>query len=79
MDDGTSGPAGGEVLAAQIEAILPALDPALRDVIRVRSGLVPSVPLTTAEVAERYGVTVDAVREAEAKVLAALRRPGGSA
>lgn len=57
---------------AHRESLLTALTPEEREVMRLRFGLADGVRRTLDEVAERFGVTVERVRQIEGKVIHGL-------
>jgi RNA polymerase primary sigma factor len=64
-----------QVLRERVREALRCLAPRDREVIELRFGLRDGTPMTLAEVAERFGITKERVRQIEARGLEKLRHP----
>lgn len=78
MDDensDASDEAGKDILAKRIEAILPTLTEREETILRLRYGLSDDKAWTLEEVADRFGVTRERIRQIEVRALRKLRHP----
>jgi RNA polymerase sigma factor (sigma-70 family) len=64
-----------DLLPAEVEDLLGALDPRERDVLRLRYGLDRGEPRTLEEVGAEFQLTRERIRQIEARALSKLRHP----
>ena len=78
MDDkavDASAEAGMDILARRLEEILPTLNEREEKILRMRYGLYDGNQWTLEEVADRFGVTRERIRQIEVRALRKLRHP----
>jgi RNA polymerase primary sigma factor len=74
-DEAVSGIVMHEALKEQLEQILNGLADRESGIIKMRFGIEDGEPKTLEEIAGRYGVTRERIRQIEAKVMKKLRHP----